>query len=274
VLSRAFTYLTSICILLSACSELQAQEDNTYRELYKKNRVKSVTIYEHKLWGEHGKGLRKKLLFRYEYDTSGLLRKHLHNMGWWLGKSRSAYAYDEHDNLLADTSLNYREPFITNYINTYDEQGRMVEKIKRYDAWYYVYDDNGNLVQEKWIMDTRVPSMYFTEKYEYDSDNRKIKWTRYHADGTEYFYFTYLYDAAGNIIKQTRHQHGEVTNIFTYSYDILGQQTGSAHFYATETEKLGWSKTWYHTNGLIHHETGKLMHEDRAYYRRYVYEFH
>jgi hypothetical protein len=95
---------------------------------------------------------------------------------------------------------------------------------------------------------------------------------RYKADKSIYFYKTYDYDSVGNMTKEIRFEKSDTTDIWTNQYDQSGNRIENKSFDKRQNKIIAWYKTSYDNKGLIINEIGKLSHEDKQYYRKYIYE--
>lgn len=262
-----------IFFLLFLSSAAFSQEDeNPHRKLYKTNKVKSVKIYDYRYKDGEAKG-KGKLLFDYTYDTTGLL---IVSDSYIPRKFHEEYVYNERGEI-ADEIADIAGPFHTYFYYEYDAKGRMTEKSKSHNgnAWYYTYDAAGNKTIEKWLylgnLDT---NSYFNDYFDYNNKKQITKMTRHTAGGSLYFYKTYEYDDAGNLIKETRFANNEITDIFTYRYDANHNCIEQETFGPKQENPNTWAKTTFDARSLETEETGLLSSEDKPYYRKYVYEYY
>lgn len=264
-------YLATLMFFVLSNLFGQADDNNINRSLYKKNKIKSIKIYDYKYKNgkANGKG---KLLFYYLYDTTGLLTE---SYFYGAGEYHQQYKYNEKDNLSEDIGYFANSPFSTTYKYKYDSNGKITEKAKSIDgdSWYYTYDSLGNQIKIKWLyLGATQPNSYFTDNFEFNDKNKMTKMTRYNSDNTVYFYKTFDYNITGNLIKEIRFEKGDTTDIDTYRYDTKGNQIETQTLDKHQNRITCWSKINYDDKGLIVDEIGQLSFEDKGYYRKYVYE--
>ena len=100
------------------------------------------------------------------------------------------------------------------------------------------YEANGNLLNEKTLRNQEV----FSETiYDYLQNNlsKKTHTNRYRqAD----YYFTFEYDAAGNLVKQSYFGNNQLVNSTSFEYDKKGNKTKESYF--DKTGKLTGYKAW------------------------------
>ncbi len=120
----------------------------------------------------------------------------------------------------------------TRYINTYNEDGKLIKVTERngqtetYET--YEYDENGRLVRNtEYYYDGEMSS---TKEYEYSDDGRCIK--EYKSSAQEGTYNVYELDEKGNCIKESSYENGELDSSFLYSYDKKGNFIGVAEDYS------------------------------------------
>lgn len=224
----------------------------------------------------------------YEYNAQGLLtKKNRHYEDG--GEQVETYAYDSGENLIENlTYENGVRRFSKTY--TYDENNKKTEFLSQqflssgtlYSRMVYeydsegkeirsteyqtsqntdpaavkvsLYDENGNLVRTTWTYRGGSSLIYV---YEYDSLNRKIRWTEENPDeGTTVSEFI-TYDENGNVIKRVLYDGGVVTSIEEYEYkffkskDAADESEGPAYI---EGKNLSWyeagGKSFWYENGV------------------------
>ncbi|MCW3084726.1 MAG: hypothetical protein JWP12_2092 [Bacteroidetes bacterium] len=266
--SRNFIFF----LLLFSSAAFSQEDQNPHRQLYKANKIKSLKIYDYRYRDGEKKG-NGKLLFSYTYDTAGSL---IISDSYIPRKFHEEYVYNERGEI-SDEIADIFGPFHTYFYYEYDAKGRMTEKSKSHDGgkWLYIYDDAGNKAIEKWFyMGNLDTNSYFTDYFEYNDKKQITKMTRHSAGGTLYFYKTYTYDDAGNLVKETRFENNEITDVFTYRYDANHNCIEQETFDPKQEKASTWNKSVYDARGLETEETGLLSSEEKPYYRKYVYEYY
>lgn len=128
----------------------------------------------------------------------------------------------------------------TRYINTYNEDGKLIkvtEVIDSKESFYetYEYDEKGRLVRKtEYYYDGEMSS---TKEYEYSDDGRCIK--EYKSGAQEGTYNVYELDEKGNCITESSYENGELDSSCLYSYDKNGNFIGiteNYYEYSGETE--------------------------------------
>ncbi|MDQ3108972.1 MAG: hypothetical protein M3R17_03670 [Bacteroidota bacterium] len=246
----------------------QVESQNLNRELYKKNKVKSVKVYES--WRKNGMPCKKENLISTEiYDTSGQLIESFSELGFLLGIYHQQFRYDSTGKMTNNIGYYKEEPIITHYTYGYDQKNRVIKKACPGSCWYYTYDSLNNMVTSKWLlMGAAYPEEFFLDSFHYNSIGQKVKMTRYHDDGSLYFIVTHTYDDAGNKISETRFQHGQMTDTWSYQYDGNHHMISFDH-YGSQMEKTTYDmSSEYNTDGTV-----KSRISD-GHYLRFEYEFY
>lgn len=256
------TFSLAVLIIFFLANSFGQDNNNIDRSLCSKNKIRSIKVYEYKYRNAKLKG-RCKLLFYWIYDTTGLLSEDYFYGGFPVGTVHDTYKYDNNGNRTGKS------------LYKYDDKNRIIEKeISNFGGkWYYTYDSLGNQTRIKWYWfgETKQNS-YFLDSFEYNDKNRITKMVRYKADKSIYFYKTYDYDSVGNMTKEIRFEKSDTTDIWTNQYDQSGNRIENKSFDKRQNKIIAWYKTSYDNKGLIINEIGKLSHEDKQYYRKYIYE--
>lgn len=171
----------------------------------------------------------------YSYDVSNRLIEQIRTRTAGLGNwetSREVWTYDINDNLTENVvyldGIEYRK-----YTYQYDSNNNMSQEIFYREGIEavrvnYNYDDNDNLIET--IRTNPEDSPYTEYTYEYDSDGKLIKRTRY---GSDYFMWsqTYKYDANGYEIEViTKDGGGNITNTKITEYNTKGNITSRVNY--------------------------------------------
>ncbi|MEO5645535.1 MAG: hypothetical protein ABIQ40_01750 [Bacteroidia bacterium] len=243
-------------------------DKNADRNLYCSNKVKSVTMYECNR-KTNAPCRNETLISKDSYDTTGLLIDSYFHFGWMHDAYYHQFEYDSFGNVVSDISFYNKEPFMNTFTYTY-EGNKPLSKKKNDEAWYYSYDNKGNRITEKWLLNgDNYPNSFFLDSFQFNAKNQAVKMTRYNNDGSCYFYFIYQYDDAGNRISEARFQNNEMTDMWEHYFDGNHHKTGWAH-YSSKMEKTAGSyfENVYDQNGLL------ISSVVNKRYRRYVYEYY
>lgn len=146
----------------------------------------------------------------------------------------TAFAYDEHDNLLSRTTVSNYGTSTDTYENTYDENGKLVE--------VQVYND-GTLKTYK----------------KYDTDGNLLVKSRYDYEGNEDNRIVYTYEN-GNLVKEVSYSGDEECTVEVRTYNAEGNLIELSYTDLSGT----WCKVYtYNQNGAV---TGtKLYRNDELY---------
>ncbi|MBE6976118.1 MAG: hypothetical protein E7439_02835 [Ruminococcaceae bacterium] len=135
------------------------------------------------------------------------------------------YTYDEEGKCISWCFLNSDGTPRETYQNTYDEKGNRIsvriyngDKTAPDSGTDWVYDDQGNLLEERRYLDGEV---YIAFKYTYDEAGRLLTEDQENR-GQPFTGSTYTYNAAGNEILRTSylHENGQRYNSsITWTYD-------------------------------------------------------
>ena len=140
-------------------------------------------------------------------------------------RNKSTRVYDIWGNLARETSEGDGD-VITEYIFTYDENGRELSYTYRTNAGesttVYGYDGNGYLTRmETTYMDD---SVYYTD-YVRDAAGRTLEETTYNNAGELSYTQVYTYDKDGNNTKLVYTSGSGTVMTYTYTYDSKGNLT-------------------------------------------------
>ncbi|MCH8902906.1 MAG: tetratricopeptide repeat protein [Bacteroidetes bacterium] len=245
---------------------------NHERELYKKNKVKLIQVYQYS-YKKGKKGKKGNLLFHLTYDRNGLLIGSFSYLKDLPGAHR-LYKYDEEENLIEKRSFTFGQPNSTYYSYKFDSLNRISEQTSEHETQYFQYDTRGNLIQETHLYRGKnYPETFNLDKYEYDEFNRKVRMDRYRPDNTKEFYFTFKYDETGNLIQRTKFEKEKKIRIRTYEYDDQGNQIYSNRFDNVKMKQTQWTENEFAENNLKIVSKGKQWFEKKEYFREFVYEF-
>lgn len=128
---------------------------------------------------------------------------------------------------------------------TYNIQGKITQDV-HFDATDkvttqtdFVYDAAGNLTRDKTLRNNVV---FAETKHEYDATGKLIQKTRLNGKGQIDYYFTYEYDAQGNIIKENYFYNNQVVSVRTFEYDLKGNKIKES--YLDKLGTINMYKTW------------------------------
>lgn len=125
---------------------------------------------------------------------------------------------------------------------TYNIQGKITQEV-HFDATDkvttqtdFVYDAAGNLARDKTLRNNVV---FAETKHEYNATGKLVQKTRLNGKGQIDYYFTYEYDANGNMTKENYFYNNQIISVRTFEYDLKGNKIkesyldklGSVHLY-------------------------------------------
>lgn len=160
----------------------------------------------------------------------------------------------------------------------YDEQGRLI----KVGTMVYEYDENGNPTTIYYYLDDACTQVWYKDLYEFDSENRKIKYTPIGYDmftGKENVndFETYEYDDQGRLSKLIRYwgqivvDYGKPYSEQHYQYDESGKLTELAYVNPTTGESS--SKDIYEYDSFGNLITVKTVEMDGTIFREVKYTY-
>lgn len=128
---------------------------------------------------------------------------------------------------------------------TYNIQGKITQEV-HFDATDkvttqtdFVYDATGNLARDKTLRN----NITFAEtKHEYDATGKLTQKTRLNGKGQIDYYFTYEYDAKGNMTKENYFYNNQIISVRTFEYDSKGNKIKES--YLDKLGSVNMYKTW------------------------------
>lgn len=205
----------------------------------------------------------------YTYDGVGRVRTKTfvggEDQNSVINQIQTEYTYDDKDNILTQKSVeNGKEELVT---NTYDEKGRLLSRTIVRTGEYtntitYTYDARNYLVLEQ-------SSTAYTDgktgqsrvEYTYDDtsdENRRVHTKQSISPNGEGPVYTYIYDAAGNLLEESYRYDVGPWQIKEYTYDLMGNQI--THKYRSGDSSDIQPKYWYHET-YIYDEDNKMTME-------------
>ncbi len=128
---------------------------------------------------------------------------------------------------------------------TYNIQGKITQEV-HFDATDkvmtqtdFVYDAAGNLARDKTLRNNVV---FAETKHEYDAKSKLVQKTRLNGKGQIDYYFTYEYDANGNMTKENYFYNNQVISVRTFEYDLKGNKIKES--YLDKLGSVNMYKTW------------------------------
>lgn len=128
---------------------------------------------------------------------------------------------------------------------TYNIQGKITQDV-HFDATDkvmtqtdFVYDAAGNLARDKTLRNNVV---FAETKHEYDAKSKLVQKTRLNGKGQIDYYFTYEYDANGNMTKENYFYNNQVISVRTFEYDLKGNKIKES--YLDKLGSVNMYKTW------------------------------
>ena len=120
---------------------------------------------------------------------------------------------------------------------TYNIQGKLTQDV-HFDATDkittqtdFVYDAAGNLTRDKTFRNNVV---FAETKHEYDTTGKLIQKTRLNGKGQIDYYYTYEYNAQGNMTKENYFYNNQGISVRTFEYDLKGNKIKESYL-----DKLG-----------------------------------
>jgi RHS repeat-associated protein len=171
-----------------------------------------------------------KPIVTYTYDAAGNLAKQVSADG-----SSTLYTYDHGGRILSMTNKDGSGAVVSSFTDTYDALGRRATETTLDGQWTYSYDAVGQLTHAVFAStNPAVPSQDL--RYAYDAAGNRTSTVlngvttnyvtnnlnQYTSVGTASF----VYDAAGNLIRETDGGGGTGGGTTTYSYDVAGRLVG------------------------------------------------
>ncbi|WP_430403715.1 hypothetical protein [Fluviicola sp.] len=259
-----------VCSLTNLSSAQLNPEQNAEAELYRKNKVKTISFYEYRDAKRHGKG---KLTSYSRLDTLGREIESWSNLKLSLFRSTNYqvfFEYNENGDVSKRISfvIEGSDPLITTYTYRYNDQQKITYKKEDSqfgELWKHTYDSLGNRIRTQWYFagDSIKNPFYFIDSFYYAGNQLQVM-KRFNPDKSLYFYFTYEYNEQGNCIREIRHEKERITDVWEWTYDEKGNRTHGVY-----SDKLAGttnsSETEYTANGLRTLSEGK---------RKIVYEYY
>jgi hypothetical protein len=120
---------------------------------------------------------------------------------------------------------------------TYNIQGKLTQDV-HFDATDkittqtdFVYDAAGNLTRDKTLRNNVV---FAETKHEYDITGKLTQKTRLNGKGQIDYYYTYEYNAQGNMTKENYFYNNQSISVRTFEYDLKGNKIKESYL-----DKLG-----------------------------------
>jgi len=262
--------LMLFCSLTHFSSAQLNPEQNAEAELYRKNKVKTISFYEYRTSKRTGKG---KITSYTRLDTLGREIETWSHLKLSLFRStnyRVFFEYNENGDVSKRISyvIEGSDPVITTYIYKYNDQQKITykkEDARVGELWKHTYDSLGNRIRTQWYFagDSIKDPFYFIDSFYYAGNQLQVM-KRFNPDNSVYFYFTYEYNEQGNCIREIRHEKDRITDVWEWTYDEKGSRTHL--FYSDKlTGRTNSSDTEYNAQGL------RILSEGK---RRIVYEYY
>lgn len=103
----------------------------------------------------------------------------------------------------------------------------------------FVFDLKGNIVSDKTL---RNDVVFAETKNEYDLSSKLLKKTRLNGKGLVDYYFTYDYDALGNMTNENYFYNDKKISVRTFEYDTKGNKTKETYY--DRNGNVSMNKTW------------------------------
>ena len=190
------------------------------------------TAYGDTLYGFHAYGLSNgdTCTAEYEYDSNGNKTEvRVYRKDGTLIHTYS-YKYDDMGTLIEETARSiYATSKPTTSVYEYDDRGNVILRTwyqntsasgPIYSEHYYEYDEQNQLIYERWGYDWGGETE-ITYENEYDSNDRLVKQTSLSLKNNYVHMYEFEYDNNGNMIaKRETNDHGSWE--YTYDYDEFG----------------------------------------------------
>ena len=304
-------FLTTIIFFSGCNSEGKASkksDEEIKQEMIIKEKIKSITILEHKKYANGIIETNGSLSDFTKYDTHGNVVEEISNGEEDSTSLTRSYKYDSKGNLLEQNNYNSRGELEHKWIYLYDKNNNKIEetvidsegKINWYQVNHYNY--KGQLIQSDILSNFRKQSRT-KQLFNYDSEGNLTKEILYPLNDNEHYTkFSYEYSSVGNL--KVKNEYNELSNIYrTTSFDYnkdgniikkeesdeFGKNVGIST-YDDKGKKIKFSIYQYDPsiqNGKTerwkykHNEKGLIVEED--YYNskdemlfayKYIYEFY
>jgi hypothetical protein len=138
--------------------------------------------------------------------------------------SSRKYKYDKKNNTAIENYYVANGVLITKTTLKYDDRGNLLErhieneknkeKNKLVENYWFKYDENNNLIEQKQL----IGAVSKTVTFKYDENNRVIEQNDYDANGLPTYWYTYKYDEKDNVIEEISAYRGYEKTIINYVY--------------------------------------------------------
>lgn len=220
--------------------------------------------------------------YKYEfiYDKLGNLTEEQRYTSDGILRGKEKYKYDEYGNRIEESVCDSEENLIVQNQFVYDEQSRKLEWIRYTDQgpdWHYTYkyDNKGNQIEKNSFKPDGTIEYTRTTEYVYDSNGNLIQESNY-SDTQRIYRYDYGYDQEGNLIERailnlaSRSLHkydknGNTIESYFYSGDILSSEYRSK--YDEKGNRTEWYPYKYQESEGVHsyHEPEKCTYEYDKY---------
>lgn len=258
-----------ICMFYNFSLAQLNPEQNAQAELYRKNKVKTISTYEYRSAKRLGKG---KLTSYTRLDTLGREIEnwsHLKLSFFNYTNYRVCYEYNENGDVSKEISfvIENSDPLITTFTYRYNDRQNITckrENTRFGEIWKHTYDTLGNRIRTQWYLagDSIKNSYFFVDSFYYTGNQLEVM-KRFRPDNSLYFYLTYAYDEFGKLTEEIRREKERITDIWTWTYNENGNRT-QKHIDKLTGETSS-SETEYTAEGLQIITDGK---------RKLVYEYY
>lgn len=249
-MKKVLCALCAAALLLTACGGGESQEGSPQDQMLQ-NRQKQVIMYitqtnydengEVSGWfrTEHRYDTKGNLLGMDNYDGYGSWWENTYNADGVLvscsyynadGQKTQTKYYDMNGNLTRNELSSFRyyadgtqEPFTEVTVYTYDEQGRLQERISTEDGQEkvhenYTYEDATHTGTMRQMMLLYDKEEYTTQTLTYNEDWQVLTRHRDQEDGG-LMDVVYTYDDAGNLLSEVSSGGSDYTVVYTYDAD-------------------------------------------------------
>ncbi len=223
---------------------LVTQEELIQQEGLNDNPIVSFTVKKVDLDLEFGEVIEQEEVFSYQriYDSLG-------NQIEFINGKDINFRFKYNGRLVTEEGL-------------YSDAGELKSKID------YIYDTQGNLVEEAYYRGSELYTKYISE---YDAQGNKISTSEYNSSGKLNEKEIYKYDAQGNLIEEALYYGGDgsLLDKKTYSFDTQGNLIEEVEYRDDGTLNVKYVYQYNNQGNL----TEKLIYGNQGYQGKEVYKY-
>lgn len=246
--------LISVIVFLSFTLTATAQKKTDWELMGLKGKVKSIRDTEYNMGETEGENKTRHYQFLFNnkgYKTQESMREadqtqftttfkydksnNLIDESSRLVRSTSSrkYKYDTKNNTVTVNYYVANGVQITKTVQKYDANGNMTERHvenlqdkgqnKVIESYWYAYDGNNRLIEEKQQMGSSIKKIEF----KYDENGNRTEQNDFDTEGLPTYWYKYKYDDKGNLVEEVSAFRGyeKDTTTYMYMYDDKGNWT-------------------------------------------------